>query len=78
MSNLLDRLAVDGVAELERRGVFAERGYRSPAGALGDLLGWERFEARRRAVAAESVCPRISLDGTELPARLVRPPSETW
>jgi hypothetical protein len=35
--------------------VFAERGYRSTAGALTDLLGWERFEARRRVVAAEQV-----------------------
>ncbi len=66
----LDRVVVDAVADLQRRGVFAERGYRSPAGALGDLLGWERFEARRRVVAAESVRTRIGLDGTELPARV--------
>jgi hypothetical protein len=33
-------------------------------------LGWEAFEARRRVHAAEQVCPRIGLDGTELPARL--------
>lgn len=66
----LDRAMVGMVADLQRRGVFAERGYRSPAGALGDLLGWERFEARRRVVAAESVCEEVGLDGTALPARL--------
>ena len=43
---------------------------RLPAAALGDLLGWERFEARRRVTAAEQVQPRHTLDGTALPARL--------
>jgi 5-methylcytosine-specific restriction protein A len=66
----LDRLVVDGVASLQRRGVFAERGYKSSAAALGDLLGWERFEARRRVTAAEQVCGRVGLDGAVLPARL--------
>src|SRR3954447_23765842 len=42
----LDRATVNAVAVLERRGVFAERGYKSSAAALADLLGWERFEAR--------------------------------
>ena len=51
----LDRVTVSAVAALERRGVFAEKGYRSPVEALSDLLGWERFEARRRVVAAEQV-----------------------
>ena len=51
----LDRTAVSAVAALERRGVFAEKGYKSSAAALADLLGWERFEARRRVVAAEQV-----------------------
>ena len=53
----LDRVTVDAVAVLERRGVFAERGYTSVSAALSDLLGWERFEARRRVVAAEQVTP---------------------
>lgn len=65
----LDRITVDAVAALDRRGTFIERGYRSTAGALGDLLGWERFEARRRTVAAEQVTTRIGLDGVALPAR---------
>src|SRR6185312_15339360 len=55
----LDRITVAAVAALERRGVFAEKGYTSAAGALGDLLGWERFEARRRVVAAEQVTARV-------------------
>lgn len=68
----LDRITVDAVAALERRGTFSERGYKSTVGALGDLLGWERFEARRRVVAAEQVTPRVGLDGSPLPARLPR------
>ncbi|MFC5947042.1 DUF222 domain-containing protein [Pseudonocardia lutea] len=66
----LDRFMVDATADLQRPGTFAERGYRSPAAALSDLLGWERFESRRRVVAAESVCPTIGLSGEELPARM--------
>ncbi|GAA1293153.1 HNH endonuclease signature motif containing protein [Pseudonocardia aurantiaca] len=70
LTRRLDRVVVDAVAELQRRGTFAERGYKSTAGALADLLGWERFEARRRVTAAEHVSPRIGLDGAVLPARL--------
>lgn len=70
LTRRLDRLAVDTLSILERRGTFAERGYRSAAGALSDLLGWERFESRRRVTAAEQVCPRVGLDGSALPARL--------
>jgi Domain of unknown function (DUF222) len=70
MVRRLDRVTVDAVATLERRGAFAERGYKSAALALSDLLGWERFEARRRVVAAEQVTVRTGLDGSELPARL--------
>jgi hypothetical protein len=66
----LDRLTLTTIATLQRRGTFAERGYKSTAGALGDLLGWEPFEAGRRVHAAEQVCPRIGLDGTQLPPRL--------
>jgi 5-methylcytosine-specific restriction protein A len=66
----LDRLTVGAVSALERRGSFSERGYRGTAAALSDLLGWERFESRRRVTAAEHICPRTGLDGTTLPARL--------
>lgn len=69
-SRALDELTVGTIATLTQRGTFAEHGYRTPATALGDLLGWERFEARRRVTAAEQVCPRVGLDGTPLPARL--------
>ena len=66
----MDQVTMDTVAGLERRGAFSERGYRSSAAAVADLLGWERFEARRRVVAAEQVTPRVGLDGAALPARL--------
>ena len=66
----LEHLTVSTVAGLQRRGTFAACGYKKPAGALADLLGLERFEARRRVVAAEHTCPRIALDGTVLEARL--------
>jgi len=63
------RAMVDTVAELQRRGVFAERGQR-PVTALSDLLGCEQFEARRVVVAADQVVPRVDLQGQVLPARL--------
>jgi 5-methylcytosine-specific restriction protein A len=69
-SRALDELTVGTIATLTQRGAFAKHGYRTPAAALGDLLGWERFEARRRVTAAEQVCGRVGLDGTPLPARL--------
>jgi 5-methylcytosine-specific restriction protein A len=65
-----ERATVAATAALERRGVFTSHGYQSPAAALADLLGCERFEARRRVTAAEQVMPRIGLDGAALPARL--------
>src|SRR5690349_13499792 len=66
----LDRAVVNVTADLQRRGTFTDRGYRSPTGALSDLLGWERFEARRRVIATENVCEQMGLDGAPLPARL--------
>jgi len=66
----LDQAGVAALADLERRGTFSERGYRSSAAALADLLGWERAEARGHLSAAEHVRPRVGLDGTPLPARL--------
>jgi Domain of unknown function (DUF222)/HNH endonuclease len=66
----IDRLTLGALANLQRRGTFAERGYRNPAAALGDLLGWERADARRHLTAAEHAKPRIGLDGTPLPPRL--------
>ena len=70
----LDRVTVSAVAGLERRGVFAEKGYKSSAkssaAVLADLLRWERPQARRRVVAAEQVTPRVGLDGAPRPARL--------
>ena len=66
----LDRVGVEAIAALDRRGTFAERGYRSSAAALADLCGWDRVEARRRVTAAEQVCARVGIDATALPPRL--------
>ncbi|WP_344026933.1 HNH endonuclease signature motif containing protein [Pseudonocardia kongjuensis] len=66
----LDRAAVATIATLDRRGTFAERGYRSPEPALADLLNWDHAQARRRTVAAGHVHPRTAADGTVLPAAL--------
>jgi hypothetical protein len=38
MSRRLDRITVEAVAALSRRGVFAERGYRSPVAAVADRM----------------------------------------
>jgi len=62
----LDQVTVATVAGLDRDGVFAERGYRSPTQALSDLVGWERFEAHRRTTVAEQVVARVGLDGAVL------------
>ncbi|RZT85263.1 5-methylcytosine-specific restriction protein A [Pseudonocardia sediminis] len=66
----LDNLSVGVLAGAERRDVFTSRGYKNSASALSDLLGWERFEARRHVMAAENVVGRTALDGTVLPPRL--------
>ena len=66
----LDQVVVAVVADLLRRGTFAERGYHNAVTAVADLMGWDRAEARRRVSAAEQVCPRTGLDGAALPARL--------
>lgn len=66
----IDRLTVSTIATLQRRGTFAERGYKNPTTALVDLLGWDRLDSRRRLVAADHVEERIRIDGTPLPSRL--------
>jgi len=66
----LDHAAVTALAGAQRRGIYAERGYRTPAAALADLLRWEPRRARRFTIAAEAVSTRTGLDGTPLPARL--------
>jgi 5-methylcytosine-specific restriction protein A len=66
----LDQAGMAALADLERRGTFAGRGYRSSVAALADLLGWDRGEARRHLSVAEHVGPRVGLDGAGLPPRL--------
>jgi uncharacterized protein DUF222 len=67
---LLDQSTVAALADLEQRGTFAERGYRSSSAALCDLLGWDRADAKRHLSAAEHIRPRTGLDATPLPPRL--------
>jgi hypothetical protein len=69
LERAVQRAMVDTVAELQRRGTFAERGQR-PTTALADLLGLEPFEARLLVLAAEHVVPRVDLQGQVLPPRL--------
>jgi hypothetical protein len=45
----VEQIQVELIAGLDRDGVFAARGYRSAAQAVGDLLGWDYGAARRRA-----------------------------
>lgn len=66
----LDRVSVTAIAELERRGTFAERGYRRSSTALGDLLGWDPCAAKRRLLVVEHVRPRSTVDGTPLAPRI--------
>ncbi|MGQ0574241.1 MAG: DUF222 domain-containing protein [Pseudonocardia sp.] len=66
----VERMTVGAIADLQRSGAFASRGYHSAVKALTDLLGWDRADARRRVLAAEQAVARIGLDGGALPARL--------
>jgi Domain of unknown function (DUF222)/HNH endonuclease len=67
-----ERVRVEAVAELLRLGAFAARGYRNPVSAICAMFGIEHAEACRIVAAAESVCPRSTLQGEvlapELPA----------
>ncbi len=66
----IELVRVQVVAEMLRQGVFAARGYQQVESAVADLLGVERSEAVQVVVAAEAVCPRSTLQGEVLPARL--------
>ena len=69
IENQAQRFAVDTVAALTQRGVFARHGQR-PEYAVADLLGVEHGEARRVVAAAEHARPRVDLQGQPLPPRL--------
>jgi hypothetical protein len=66
----LDQVSVAALAAIDRDGVFARHGYRSAAGALGDLLRWDPRRARRYVTAADQVVDRVGLGGETVPARL--------
>jgi hypothetical protein len=72
LERAVSQLQVEAVAALERNGVFAEQGYRRPDSAIANVLTVERARAQQVVKAAELVCPRIDLQGQELPARLPR------
>ncbi|MCE0768511.1 HNH endonuclease [Pseudonocardia kujensis] len=63
----LELLGVQVVAELDRRGTFAEHGYASPTRALQDLLRLDRGVAAQRVAVAEAVGARAGLAGAGLP-----------
>ena len=44
----LEHFQIELIAGLDREGAFTERGYRSAAHAVADLLGWDTAQARRR------------------------------
>jgi 5-methylcytosine-specific restriction protein A len=70
MARRMDRAAVALVAALDRQGVFAERGYKSVAGALADLLGWERFEASAGGAGRQGPAARCGPVDPDHPGRV--------
>ena len=56
------------VAEVDRRGLAAERGCRSTAALLVGLLRVGHREAAGRVCAAARLAPRVSLTGAPMPA----------
>ncbi|MFP5020107.1 HNH endonuclease signature motif containing protein [Pseudonocardia phyllosphaerae] len=65
-----DQLTVSTLADLDREGAFADRGYRSADAALSDLLGVDRRDAKRFTRAAEHVHRRTDATGATLPPAL--------
>jgi 5-methylcytosine-specific restriction protein A len=70
LTHQLEQLQIELVTGLVHDGVFAARGHRSAVQAVADLLGCDTAVARRRVRVAEDICPRRSLDGQVLAARL--------
>ena len=65
-----ERMLVETVAELLRQGAFVARGYKSPVSAICAMVGIEHAEACRVVTAAESVCPRSTLQGEVVAPKL--------
>jgi 5-methylcytosine-specific restriction protein A len=69
-TRLLERVFVVALADLQRRGTFAERGYKSATTALTDLCGMAWADAQRRVSVAEQAVERVGIDASVLPAKL--------
>lgn len=66
----LEYRGVELIAGLDRRSVFASRGYRSTIDAVADMLGWDRSVAARRIRAGQAVTEQTMLDGQQLGPKL--------
>jgi 5-methylcytosine-specific restriction protein A len=70
LTRRVDAISTAAIGALDDRGAFLERGYRSAARALADLLGWDHPYARTRATVAADVRSRTTLTGEQRPAQL--------
>ncbi|MEJ2887682.1 HNH endonuclease signature motif containing protein [Actinomycetospora aeridis] len=61
---------LEAVAELDESGVAGRAGYRTTYGLLADRDHLGQTEAKRLVAEAQDVCPRRSMAGEPLPARL--------
>ncbi|MEJ2889942.1 DUF222 domain-containing protein [Actinomycetospora aeridis] len=61
---------LEAIAELDESGVAARAGYRTTHGLIADRDHLGQTEAKRLVAEAQDVCPRRSMAGEPLPARL--------
>jgi uncharacterized protein DUF222/HNH endonuclease len=67
LKRLLERVEVEAVAELGRRGTFARYGNRKPETALRDLTGVEYGPAVQLVSAAQAVAGQVDAQGESVP-----------
>src|SRR5688500_9803494 len=70
LTRLVSRVQVEAVAELQRRGTFAAKGYRRPEHAVAELLTVERGRAMEIVRSADHVAARRDLQGQVLEPKL--------
>src|SRR3954469_13778391 len=63
VTRLLTQVQVEAVAELQRRGTFAAKGYRRPESAVAEVLTIERGRAMEIVRSADHVSARQDLQG---------------
>jgi hypothetical protein len=66
VTRLLTQVQVEAVAELQRRGTFAAKGYRRPESAVAEMLTIERGRAMEIVRSANHVSARRDLQGQVL------------